>query len=229
MNAWLERLQRQWQILPEAERRRVPLIVCLLLAGAYLAFYSLVTAPQISKLQGDINRLSGRLKKSATVSTPAPVVRGSGKLPAELQQELRLVEQHLQQQQRHLQQLQARLAPLDRLADHQALRLALTELANGADIEVLRLETKGLPKEEQRQAPSVERLRELAQKNPYGRPLLRLEARASYRGLMQFLDGLADLPFMASPVAIRIEVKTDGSDTTPATRQWLEMAVDLAL
>ena len=94
MNAWLERLQRQWQILPEAERRRVPLIVCLLLAGAYLAFYSLVTAPQISKLQGDINRLSGRLKKSATVSTPAPVVRGSGKLPAELQQELRPVEQH---------------------------------------------------------------------------------------------------------------------------------------
>lgn len=227
--AWWQQWQARWQAMPAAERQRALLVAALFSVGGYFAFHSLVTAPQLVKARGDLNRLAARAKKSSAAPAPVLPQRSSGKLPAELRQDLQVLDTRLQQQQQHLAELGRRFARLDQLADHQALRLALTELANSADIEVVRLETKGLPKEEQRQVPTPERLRELAQKNVYGRPLLRLEARASYRGLMQFLDGLAGLPHIASPVSVKIEVRTDGNDSTPATRQWLEVGIDLAL
>jgi len=223
------RVAERWTNLPAAERNRALLAAALLALGAYAGFHAFVTMPELIKARGDLTRLQGRARNLDRVPAAASKPRASRRLPVQLQQDLAALEAELAAQRTRLATLQGRFARLDHLADHQAQRLALTELANAADIEVIKLESKGVRREDQRLAPTPERLKAMAEHNVFRRPLLRLEARASYRGLMEFLDGLAGLPHVVSPVWLRIDVKTDATDTTPATRQWLELAVDLAL
>ena len=86
---------------------------------------------------------------------------------------------------------EARLAPLDDLAAQRRLQLALAKLAQESDVEMesfkLIDETGRGPRDEQL-APTMERLR-TALDNEFKRPLYLFSARASYRGLMQVLDG----------------------------------------
>ena len=158
-----------------------------------------------------------------------PVPRLSGRSPSSLAKEVKNLESQLLIQRERLANLEPQFASLDDLEDHQQLRSAITALASISDMEMLKLEQKGVRKEEVGIAPTPERIKVIAAINPYKRPLLTFEARASYRGLMQFLDGLADLPFKVSPVRISVEVKTDAKDGQPPKRQWLEVALDLAL
>jgi hypothetical protein len=229
MKRSLRALKTSWTTRPAAERRRYLLVGGLLLVGLLLAFHGMVTSPALVKAEGDLSRLQGRVAKQGKRVVAPPVPRLSGKSPGLLAKEIRGLESNLNLQQARLAELEPRFAPLDSLSQHQSLRLALTALASSADLEMLKLEQKGIRKDEQNLSPTPERLRALAEANPYKRLLLRFEARASYRGLMQFLDGLAALPFVVSPVWISVEVKTDAQAGQPPRRQWLEVAMDLAL
>ena len=78
--------------------------------------------------------------------------------------------------------------------------------------------------------PSAQLLREAAAANPYKRPLLRMRARASYRGLMQFLNGLTALPYIAAPVWSNVSVGMERHpETKLPTRQWLEVEIRFAV
>ena len=55
-------------------------------------------------------------------------------------------------------------------------------------------------------------------------------ARASFRGLMQFLDGLSKLPYVAAPVASSVTVVVERNPQTQAPiRQWLEVRIKFAV
>jgi hypothetical protein len=134
-----------------------------------------------------------------------------------------------------------RFLPLDDLESLQALKSELARLAETGDMEVTALEHIYRRPEDSERPPTLELLREASEGNRYRRPLLRLKARASYRGLMQFLDGLAKLSHTAAPVWSDITVKSDrrppaqdnniiggGGDTGPS-KQWLEVEIRLAI
>jgi hypothetical protein len=131
--------------------------------------------------------------------------------------------------------LMARFVPLEDLESLQALKSELASLAESGDMEVIALEHIYRRADDRDRPPTLELLKEASAANPYKRPLLRLQARASYRGLMQFLDGLPKLSKIAAPVWSDISVKTErltpddplSSISTP--RQWLEVEIRLAI
>lgn len=223
------RLLTRWEAMPAGERKRVPMVSALLLLGAFAVFHAFVTMPRLYKAETDLNRLRGRAEQMRASAKKPAAPRRSARSPAALARDLAEIEASLAREDKRLQALRMRFADLGNLAEHQQLRLGLSDLANNSDIEVIRIETLGIRREEQARAPTVERLLTTAEHNPSKRPLLRLQARASYRGLMQFLDGLSGLPHVASPVKVKVEVKTDATEDTAATRQWLEVDLELAL
>lgn len=133
--------------------------------------------------------------------------------------------------------LNARFTPLDDLETLQALKSDLTRLAESGDMEITALEHIYRRPEDRDHPPTPELLKSASEGNPYKRPLLRLKARASYWGLLAFLDGLSTLPQIAAPVWSDISVKTgdlnrDRGDVfgiAQAPRQWLEVEIRLAI
>jgi hypothetical protein len=229
MKSRLRALKTRWQSVPAADRRRYFLVSGMFLAGLLALFHGLVTSPALTKAQDDLSRIKGRASQLGKQVVAPPVPRLSGKSPGLLAKEVKGLEGQLNIQRARLVEFEPRFASLDDMAAQEQLRLELTALASRADLELLKLEQKGIRKEEKDLAPSPERLRALAEANPYKRPLLRFEARASYRGLMQFLDGLATLSYTVSPAWISVEVKTDAKEGQAPRQQWLEVALDLAL
>lgn len=217
-----------WRALPEADRRRAPWLLAVLLVAATLLTHALVTLPALGKASQDLTRLRGRSQQSKAAPKLAPP-RWTGKSPAALQREVNGLQQELERQGARLSELQPRFASLNDLEASRSLYAALTQLAQRSDLDIQVLEQKGLKREERDLPPTVARLNQLAQANPYKRPLVRLEARASYRGLMQFLDGLQGLPFQVSPVWLSVQVRTDAAAAGRPRQQWLDLAVDLSL
>jgi hypothetical protein len=132
--------------------------------------------------------------------------------------------------------LLARFVPLDDLETLQALKSELARLAESGDMEVTALEhiySNRAGNDDQPPTPDL--LKKASESSPYKRPLLRLRGRASYRGLMEFLDGLSSLSRVAAPVWSNITVKTENPrrDNTLANnsvaRQWLEVEMHLAI
>lgn len=72
------------------------------------------------------------------------------------------------------------------------LRIALSSLANEAEVNILSMVDAGLVSTGGRQAPSARDL-EAVTNNPYGRPLLKVRARSSYGALLNFFTSLERL------------------------------------
>lgn len=224
----LQALQDRWQRLSPADRRRVPLVLGIVLVAAALLAHALVTLPERTKLTQDLSRVRGRadqLKKAPKV----PLPRWTGKSPTTLAREVAGLKAELERQRARLADLEPRFAPLDELEPNRQLLDALAQLAERSGLDLELLETRGLKKEDRALAPSLQRLQQLAQSNPYKRPLVRLQARASYRGLMQLLDGLQAMPYRVSPVWLSLEVKTDAPAAGRPRLQWVQLTMDLTL
>lgn len=227
-SGWSGRLQARWLAMPEAERRRVPLVLGILVLASTLAAHALLTMPARLKTDQDHARQSQRAaagKRAPKQATP----RWAGKSAGALRREVQGLKDEVATQQARLADLEPRFASLAQVGPSRDLFEALTGLAASADMELETLEQKGLKREERDQPPSVARLAGLAAASPYQRPLVRLKARASYRGLMQFLDGLSGLPQVVAPVWISIEVATDAPNGGRPRLQWLNVEMDLNL
>lgn len=221
-------LRARWQRLSAADRRRVPLLLGIALLAALLLLHALATLPERTKTTQDLARLRGRAQQLQSAPRVAPP-RWTGKSPAALAREVAGLRAELQQQRARLAELEPRFAPLDDLQPSRRLLEALTRLAEQSGLDIELLETRGLTREDRLQAPSLQRLQQLAQANPYKRPLVRLQARASYRGLMQLLDGLQAMPYLVSPVWLSLEVKTEAPAAGRPRLQWLQLTMDLTL
>jgi hypothetical protein len=222
------RLQARWLRLPEAERRRVPLVLGILALASALALHAMLTMPARLKAEQDHARQSQRaaaVKKAPKQAAP----RWVGKSAGTLRREVQGLQDELATQRARLADLEPRFASLAQVGPSRDLFEALTGLAASADMELETLEQQGLKREERDLPPSVGRLAGLAAASPYQRPLVRLKARASYRGLMQFLDGLSSLPHTVAPVWISIEVATDARNGGRPRLQWLNVEMDLNL
>jgi len=224
----MDALFERWRALSEADRRRVPLVLGVLLLAGTLLGHGMANLPARYKAEQDFSRMTGRalkLKEKPRVAVP----RWTGRSPAALNMEVAGLKEELEHQKTALARLGPRFASLTDVAPTRELLEEITRLAEASDMELNLLEFKGLKREEKGQAPSVDRLARLAKDSPYKRPLVRLTARASYRGLMEFLDGLAELPYETAPVWLSVEVKTDAAANRRPRLQWLDVTMDLTL
>lgn len=233
--AFLSRLhqwQRAWDKRTSKERN-------LFVAGAgfvLIVVYGLAIFPfgskKIDKLTYDLEKMAIR-NKSATKVDAAPVVPPPalmGKSQPEAERELREIQHQMEVISSEMRALKVQFVPLDDSLAMNALKSGLTSLAEAGDMEVTAIQHVVLRREDADKPPTPEILKEAAQSNPFKRPLIEMRARASFRGLMQFLDGLSQLPYVAAPVASSITVVVERNPQTQAPiRQWLEVRIKFAV
>ncbi|MGQ0710520.1 MAG: hypothetical protein ACT4NV_12315 [Rhodoferax sp.] len=226
------RWQRAWGQRPPKERNLIALGAGLALALVYgLALYPLA-AKRIDKLSYDLEKLAVRSKGAAKAdAAPLAAPPGLGGMnPAQAERELQELQRQLEDTTAELRTLQSQFVALDDSLAMNALKTGLTTLAEAGDMEVTAIEHVVPRAEDKDRPPTPELLRTAAQANPFKRPLVQMRARASFRGLMQFLDGLHQLPYIAAPVASSVTVVVERHPQTQAPlRQWLDVRIKFAV
>lgn len=233
----LKQLQEKFDALSKRERGQWSAALCLFIALVYGLLLWPLGHKSLTDLQYNESKLAKRIKTSGNgnvVKAPDPNSLGL----EQARQELTKAQESLGILDQELVRLDRRFIPLEDLESLQALKSELTRLAEEGDMEIIALEHIYRRPEDRERPPSLELLKEASLANPYKRPLLSLRARASYRGLMQFLDGLQQLSRIAAPVWSHIEVKSDKADkpkrgndfdSAGTPRQWLEVELRLAI
>ncbi len=226
------RWQRAWSQRPAKERNLITVGVGLVLALVYgLGIYPLA-GKRIDKLAYDLEKMAVRSKgaakaEAAPLVTPPALV---GVNPAQAERELQGLQRQVEELSTELQALQSHFVALDDSLAMNALKSGLTNLAEAGDMEVTAIEHVVARAEDKDRPPTPELLQAAAQTNPFKRPLVQMHARASFRGLMQFLDGLHQLPYIAAPVASSITVVVERHPQTQAPlRQWLDVRIKFAV
>ncbi|KAB2921540.1 MAG: hypothetical protein F9K30_14220 [Dechloromonas sp.] len=225
---------KRWSKLPAKDKNLHTAVAAACLIGLYTLFIWPLAGNRLDKLRYDLEKMSVREKaaaKSSGSKAPAPPPPGlGGKSARDAERELLELQQQLETARGELLAINRRFVPLDDSLAMNALKSGLTSLAETGDMEVTAIEHVYLRDNDKDKPPTAQLIQEAAQANPFKRPLVTLKARASFRGLMQFLDGLRDLPFIAAPVACNIQVRVERHPKTRLpVRQWLEVQIKFAV
>lgn len=228
----LRHLHSRWLKLPAKEKHTYTAAA----VGTLVALYFVLIWPQahtrLSKLEYDMEKLAVRERQAAKAPaaqvTPPPSLGGKNMVDG--RKELDELHRQLERIQVEIRSQRNAFLPIDDSLAMNALKSGLTSLAETGDMEVIGLEHVYLRTEDKDMPPTPQMLQEAAERNPYKRPLLIMRAKASFRGLMQFLDGLSALPYVAAPVASEISVQIDRDPATQqAIRQWLDVKIKFAI
>lgn len=221
-----------WQKQPDKEKHTYTTVVIGMVIAIYFGLIWPLAHNRLSKLAYDMEKQAVRerlaAKQPAAQPTPAPSL--GGKNQSEARRELGDLHQQLAQIGNEVSRLKGAFVPLDDSLAMNAMKSGLTGLAEAGDMEVIALEHVYLRAEDKDVPPTPRLLKEAAENNPFKRPLIVMRAKASFRGLMQFLDGLAALPYVAAPVASEISVQIERDPKTDQPiRQWLDVKIKFAI
>lgn len=224
---------RFWKNLPRRQQNVLIAVLVALLGG----WFFLVETPRVEKQLRVIAAQLDIREKRKKASQPAQKPAALAGDPALLARERRELEEKVPALAERVKTKESRLAPLDDPAAQQRLQLALAKLAQESDVE---MESFRLIDEEHKRGarddslvPTVERLRGMLG-NEFKRPLFLFTAHASYRGLMQVLDGLGRLEYAVVPVSLSVKVQVElaplkeGTRERQIRRQWLDVQLILA-
>lgn len=224
----LRDLYRQWQKLPARDKNMAVAVTALILVSLYGLLIWPQTEDQIGKLEYSLQKLAAREKSVGKTPAKAFVPPPSlgGKSPREAELELEALSQQLETVRAEVLARQGRFVPMEDSLAMNALKSGLTALAEAGDMEVTAIEHVYERKEDKDRPPTPELIQKAAAANPFKRPLVTLRARASFRGLMAFLDGLQALPYIAAPVGCDIVVRIERDPKTEQPiRQWLDVQI----
>lgn len=224
----LQVLGKAWQKMPAKERNLVTAVVALIVVGLYGLLVWPRTDDRVSRLDYELAKMAAREKATRRAPTQELVPPPSlgGKSPPEAERELAELKQQLERVRGEVLALKQRFVPMDDSLAMNALKSGLTALAEAGDMEVTAIEHVYERKEDKDRPPTPELIQKAAQANPFRRPLVILRARASFRGLMAFLEGLQDLPYIAAPVGCDIVVRVERDPKTELPiRQWLDVQI----
>lgn len=224
---------KQWCARKPGEKNLHVMIAALMLCAAYFALIHPLTSARIDKIDYDMSKQRAR-EKAVTRNKEAAVVQPpdifAGKSLPEARQALSELQQQLEETRDGVQRYESAFVSLDDTLAMNVLKTGLTALAEAGDMEVLSVEHVYRKSEDSHRLPTPQLIRESAEANPYKRPLLKMRARASYRGLMQFLNGLTSLPYIAAPVSSQIDVGIERNpETRMPVRQWLDIEITFAV
>lgn len=224
-------LFKHWQALSTRDRNVAVALAVALLIGLYALLAWPHSGGRLKEMEYQQQKQRARQKAGAgrPAATQALPDLG-GQSPEQARKELDALRARIEDLKARQTALRARLLNLDDTEGMLALKSQLISLAENGDMEVQSLEHVFVREGDQNRPPTPELLAEAAGRNPYKRPLIRLKARASYRGLMQFLGGLGRLDHIAAPVKADVRVKSAPAGT-PATspQQWLEVELQFAI
>lgn len=228
-----KRWHQAWEQRSGKERNLMVLGLALTLVLVYaMALYPLA-AKRADKLAYDLEKMAVRNKNAdkAASSVLVPPTNLAGVNPAQAERELQELRRQLEDTTNELRSLRGQFVPLDDSLAINTLKSGLTALAEAGDMEVTAIEHIIPQRTEDRDVPpTLQLLQEAAQANPFKRPMVVMRARASFRGLMQFLDGLHQLPYVAAPVASSVAVAVERNPQTKApVRQWLDVRIQFAI
>jgi hypothetical protein len=226
-------LWKTWTAKKPGEKNLHIVIAGVILCAIYFALIYPLSAAMIDKISYDMQKQKARektlTKTQNTPAAPPPDIFGGKSLP-EAQRDLEELEKRLEETRESVLRLETSFVSMDDTLAMNALKTGLTSLAESGDMEVLAVEHIYLKPEDKQRPPSAQLMREAAGANPYKRPLLTMRARASYRGLMQFLNGLTALPYVAAPVWSDISVGVERHpETKQPVRQWLNVEIRFAV
>lgn len=224
-----------WRRFSLAERHQLVGAACFLIVLCYGLLLWYPGQKKMSTLIYQEQKQSVRLRAAAKSQAALKGFNMDGMDIQTTQRDLATVRESSDAMEAERKRLEARFTSLDDLEAVQALKSELTRLAESGDMEVTALEHIYPSREGKDLPPTPELLKAASEGNRYRRPLLNLKARASYWGLMAFLDGLSSLSRIAAPVWSSISVKTGkvkrtgtfGVNEVPL--QWLEVEIHLAI
>lgn len=229
----MQRLRQVWEQRTGKERNLIVAGMAFALVVVYaVALYPLANK-RGDKLAYDLEKMAVR-NKNADKAAAAPFVAPpalAGVNPTQAESELHALQRQMEDTAAELRSLRGQFVPLDDSLAINALKSGLTALAEAGDMEVTAIEHVIPRRTEDKDAPpTLQLLQEAAQANPFKRPMVVMRARASFKGLMQFLDGLHQLPYVAAPVASSVTVEVERNPQTKAPiRQWLEVRIQFAI
>ncbi len=229
MNAKIAALLEAWKGLPRKQQNTALFGITIVLVALYFILFWRESYGKRKDIEYQLAKQILRTRKgAASESAPTPKI-AVGESPARLERDLKTVNERLAAATAENERWKRRFIDLDgpdMLKDLQTLKVGITRLAESGDMEVQHLEHVLANESDRNKPATVVMLKAAAARNAYRRPLLRFKARASYRGLMQFLNGLDGLPYVAAPVRSSIEVRNGD----PSERQsWLSVEFDLAV
>lgn len=225
-------LWKTWTARKPGEKNLHIGIAAVVLAALYLGLFYPSTSKEIDRIGYNMEkaRVRGKFASKQTSKPPAPPAAFGGKSLKAAREELEVLRGRLEEHRTAVAALKNAFVPIDDLLAMNALKTGLTALAEAGDMEVLAVEHVFPRRDDKERAPTPQMLLEAAQANPFKRPLLTMRARASYRGLMQFLFGLAELPYVAAPVWTDIAVTVERNPKTKAPlKQWLDVTIRFAV
>ncbi|MDR0578326.1 MAG: hypothetical protein LBI87_12560 [Candidatus Accumulibacter sp.] len=223
---------KTWTARKSGEKNLHVLIAAVLLATFYFAAVFPFSYKEIDRIGYNLEKARAREKASGSRQGAAPRAPGAfaGKNLGDAEKERDALRRKLEENRAAVAALKNSFVPLDDTLAMNALKTGLTSLAEAGDMEVLGIEHIYARAEDKDRAPTPRLIQEAASGNPFQRPLLVMRARASYRGLMQFLFGLSDLPYVAAPVWSDIGVGVERDPRTRAPiRQWLDVTIRFAI
>jgi hypothetical protein len=226
-NGQAQQLFDRWRRLSTRQRTQAIFGLCAFM----IVFYALIIYPsghkKLETLRYREEKLNIRIKNSGRAFTPGK--QEKDELGTEqARREIAKVEATLSGMKTEEKRLLERFVALDDLEGLQVLKSALARLAETGDMEIIAIEH--IYAQAGRDTPPTrELLMAAGQENPYKRPLLRFKARADYRGLMRFLDGLEELPYIAAPVWSDIRIGSGKNAPTRANEAAARLEVEIHL
>lgn len=224
-------LYQRWQAFSPRNRNVALVLAVALLIGLYVMLAWPHSGGRLKEMEYQQQKQRARQKAGNGKQVNAQTLPDlGGQSPEQARKELGTLRSRIEELKARQVALRARLLNLDNTEGMLNLKSQLITLAESGDMEVQSLEHVFIRDGDQNRPPTPERLAEAAGRNPYKRPLIRLKARASYRGLMQFLSGLGNLEHIAAPVKADIRVRSAPSGTpTTAPQQWLDVELQFAI
>jgi type II secretory pathway component PulM len=227
-------LSGRWQRFSPRERHQFCGALCFVIVVFYGALLWMPGNKQLGELVYSKQKQDKRFSASRASANELKKFDFNAMDTEGTRRELARAMETLRAQSFERERLLTRFVPLDDLETLQVLKSEITALAEKGDMEVLALEHIYRRADDRDLPPTQALIREAAENNRYKRPLLSLKARASYRGLMEFLDGLPTLSRVAAPVwsdivVKREEQKSGQTGALAVPRQWLEVEIRLAI
>ena len=226
-------LWKAWTARKPGEKNLHVAVAAMIVAAIYFALLFPIANKEIDKLAYNMEKALAREKSAArqqAVAVPPTPSAFAGKSLKDAEKELDELRRKLAENRAAVDALRNAFVPLDDTLAMNALKTGLTALAESGDMEVLAVEHVYARSDDKERAPTPQMIQEAARANPFQRPLLVMRARASYRGLMQFLLGLSGLPYVAAPVWSEISVGVERHPQTQAPlRQWLDVTIRFAV
>ena len=208
---------KHWRERSWGEKNKILFVAVGLIGGLYAMLVYPTTQKAFVKSEGMINRRLDRMEKRIP-----PKIETKGNF-GQLDRRKQELDTELASLSKQIEVLQSRFAPLDSPSEQQRLRLEISELARTEGLMITRFVE--VPGDTAKQGASDTEQQAV-------RPMMRLQAQATYWGVLRFLDGLAGLSYEAAVVRLDVQIAETAAKKdkdTPAPQQPGLLRVDLGM